>query len=208
MRLLVGLGNPDPEHRYNRHNVGFMAVNAIVERHGLAPWRSVLKGAGAASKGTLDGEDVFLLKPMTYMNASGSVVLGAASFFKVSLSDIVVLHDEIELPPAKLKTRVGGGNRGHNGLRSISAHVGNDYRRVGIGVGRPEVRRGVDSYVLSDFGMDEWPWVDAMIGAIATNAGLIATRRDSLFEEKINVAMDANGFDDSWRRSRVVTRPH
>jgi peptidyl-tRNA hydrolase, PTH1 family len=208
MRLLVGLGNPDPEHKYNRHNVGFMAVDAIAERHGLAPWRPVLKGTGAASKGTLDGEDVFLLKPMTYMNASGSVVLAAATFFKVSLSDLVVLHDEIELPPAKLKTRVGGGNRGHNGLRSISAHVGNDYRRVGIGVGRPEARRGVDSYVLSDFGMDEWPWVDAMIGAIATNSGLIATKQDSIFEEKINFTMDANGFDDRWRRTRVVTKPH
>src|SRR5437764_709969 len=129
MRLLVGLGNPDPEHKYNRHNVGFMAVDAIAERHGLGPWRPVLKSTGAASKGTLEGEDVFLLKPMTYMNASGSVVLQAANFFKVSLDDIVVFHDEIELAPAKLKTRVGGGNRGHNGLRSISGLVGNDYRR-------------------------------------------------------------------------------
>jgi PTH1 family peptidyl-tRNA hydrolase len=203
MRLFVGLGNPGPEYARNRHNVGFMAVDAIAERHGLGPWRSFANGAGAACKGIIDEEDMLLLKPLTYMNASGEVVRETAKFYKLGLRDIVVFHDEIELPPAKLKMRVGGGNRGHNGLRSISAHLGNDYVRVGIGVGRPKERHGVDTYVLGNFMPDERSWVETMLDAIATNAGLIAVRRDLEFPDRVNRVMEVHGFDDRWRRNRV-----
>jgi peptidyl-tRNA hydrolase, PTH1 family len=203
MRLLVGLGNPDPQHRYNRHNVGFMAVDAIVERHDLGSWRSFANGLGTACKGIISNEEVLLLKPLTYMNGSGAVVQETAKFYKLGLKDIVVFHDEIELPPAKLKMRLGGGSRGHNGLRSITAHVGNDYFRVGIGVGRPEQRHGVDAYVLGNFMPDERSWVETMLRAIAVNAGLIASRRDQEFPDEVNLVMEAHGFDDKWRRHRV-----
>ncbi|MEL7049201.1 MAG: aminoacyl-tRNA hydrolase, partial [Pseudomonadota bacterium] len=135
MKLIVGLGNPGDKYARNRHNVGFMAVDEIVARHGLSPWRR--KFQGLVSDGTIDGERVLVLKPQTYMNDSGQSVGEAARFHKIDEADIIVLYDEIDLTPGKHKVKSGGGNAGHNGLRSMSAHVGNDYVRVRIGVGHP-----------------------------------------------------------------------
>jgi PTH1 family peptidyl-tRNA hydrolase len=135
-----------------------------------------------------------LLKPTTFMNESGRSVGEAANFFKIGVSDIVVFHDEIELPPAKLRVKTGGGIAGHNGLRSISAHVGNDYRRVRIGVGHPGVKELVHSHVLNDFAKSEKPWVDAMIETIADNVALLVEKRDSSFQNKVHLAMQAKGF--------------
>ena len=135
MLLFVGLGNPGAKHAGNRHNIGFMAVDAIAKRHGFAPWRRRFQGV--ATEGAIGGEKVLLLLPGTYMNESGRAVAEAMHFYKMPLGDIVVFHDEIDLPPAKVRVKIGGGNAGHNGLRSISAHIGNDYRRVRIGVGHP-----------------------------------------------------------------------
>ena len=161
MRLFVGLGNPGAKYQGNRHNIGFMAVDEIARRHGFSPWRRRFQGETA--DGTLDGERVTLLKPLTYMNESGRAVQDAASFFKLGLGDIIVFHDEIELPAAKLRVKIGGGIAGHNGLRSISAHVGNDYRRVRLGVGHPGVKELVHGHVLNDFAKAERPWVEALV---------------------------------------------
>jgi PTH1 family peptidyl-tRNA hydrolase len=193
MRLLVGLGNPGAEYARNRHNVGFMALDAIRSRHGISPWRR--RFHGVATEGELAGEWVVLLLPGTFMNDSGLAVAEAARFYKIGTGDIVVFHDEIELPPGKVRVKTGGGNAGHNGLRSISSHVGNDYRRVRIGVGHPGVKELVHNHVLSDFAKAERPWVEAVCDIIADNAGLIAKGEDSSFQNKVHLAMQAKGFD-------------
>ena len=192
MRLFVGLGNPGAKFAGHRHNIGFMVVDEIARRHGFAPWRRRFQGETA--EGTLDGERVVLLRPATFMNESGRAVQEAASFFKLAPGEVTVFQDELELPPAKLRVKVGGGIAGHNGLRSISSHIGNDYRRVRLGIGHPGVKELVHGYVLSDFAKDERPWVAALREAIAENAGLLATDRDSTFQNKVHLAMQARGF--------------
>jgi len=194
MFLFVGLGNPGAKYQSNRHNIGFMVVDEIARRHGFAPWRRRFQGETA--EGTLERERVILLKPLTYMNDSGQAVQEASNFFKLAPGEITVFHDEIELPPAKLRVKVGGGIAGHNGLRSISAHVGNDYRRVRLGVGHPGIKELVHGHVLNDFAKDERPWVGALRDAIADNAGLLVTGRDSTFQNKVHLAMQAKGFFD------------
>src|SRR5271169_97356 len=171
MLLLVGLGNPGPRHAANRHNIGFMAVQAIARRHDISPWRR--KFQGVAVEGSIAGERVLLLLPGTFMNESGRAVQEAASFYKLEPGQVVVFHDEVELPPAKVRLKTGGGNAGHNGLRSITEHIGNDYRRVRIGVGHPGDKNMMESYVLQDFAKDEWPWVEALCDLVADNAGLL-----------------------------------
>jgi PTH1 family peptidyl-tRNA hydrolase len=193
MRLLVGLGNPGSEHVGNRHNIGFMALQEIARRHGFPPWRRRFQGV--ATEGPLGSERVLLLLPGTYMNESGRAVGDAAHFYKLGLSDIVVVHDEVDLPPAKLRVKTGGGNAGHNGLRSITAHVGNDYRRVRIGVGHPGVKELVHGHVLGDFAKAERPWVEALTQAIADNAELLARGEDATFQNKVHLAMQAKGFE-------------
>ena len=192
MLLFVGLGNPGAKFERNRHNVGFMAIDAIARRHGFAPWRRRFQGE--TCEGALDGIRVVLLKPLTFMNESGQSVQAAASFFKLGESDVTVLHDELELPPMKLRVKVGGGIAGHNGLRSISAHLGNEYRRVRLGIGHPGVKERVHGYVLSDFAKAEWPAVEALCDVIADNAALLAQGRDSSFQNKVHLAMQAKGF--------------
>jgi PTH1 family peptidyl-tRNA hydrolase len=194
MRLFVGLGNPGAKYAHNRHNIGFLAVEEIARRHGFAPWRRRFQGE--TSEGTLDGERVILLRPATFMNESGRAVQEAAGFFKLEPGEIVVFQDELELPPGKVRVKIGGGIAGHNGLRSISAHIGNDYRRVRLGIGHPGVKELVHGYVLSDFAKDERDWVRALCEAIADNAGLLATNRDSTFQNKVHLAMQARGFFD------------
>ncbi len=194
MRLFVGLGNPGAKYRSNRHNIGFMVVDEIARRHGFAPWRRRFQGE--TSEGSLGSERVILLRPLTFMNDSGRAVQEAAAFFKLPPAEITVFQDELELPPAKVRVKIGGGIAGHNGLRSISAHIGNDYRRVRLGIGHPGVKELVHSYVLNDFAKDERPWVTALCEAIADNAGLLAEGRDSTFQNKVHLAMQAKGFLD------------
>ncbi len=160
MLLFVGLGNPGPRYTGNRHNVGFMAVQAIARHHNISPWRR--KFQGVAVEGMIAGERVLLLLPGTFMNESGRAVQEAARFHKVEPGRILVFHDELELQPGKVRVKTGGGNAGHNGLRSITAHVGNDYKRVRIGIGHPGDKNLVERYVLQDFAKDEWPWVEAL----------------------------------------------
>jgi PTH1 family peptidyl-tRNA hydrolase len=192
MRLFVGLGNPGAKYQGNRHNIGFIALDVMARRHGFAPWRRRFQGE--TSEGTLDGERVVLLKPATYMNESGRAVGEAMHFFKMTLGDVSVFHDELELPPGKIRVKVGGGIAGHNGLRSISAHAGNDYRRVRIGIGHPGVKDLVHAYVLNDFAKAERPRFEALCDIVADNAGLLATGKDATFQNKVHLAMQAKGF--------------
>jgi PTH1 family peptidyl-tRNA hydrolase len=195
MRLFVGLGNPGAKYQGNRHNIGFMVIDEIARRHGFSPWRRRFQGETA--DGVLDGERITLLKPLTYMNDSGRAVQEAANFYKIGHSEIAVFHDEIELPPAKLRVKVGGGIAGHNGLRSISAHIGNDYLRVRLGVGHPGVKELVHNHVLGDFAKSERPWVEALCEIVADNAGLILKGREASFANKVHLAMQAKGFYDN-----------
>ena len=192
MRLFVGLGNPGAKYAHNRHNIGFMAVDRIARRHGFASWRRRFQGETA--EGTLDQERVILLRPLTFMNDSGRAVQEAANFFKLAANEVTVFQDELELPPAKLRVKVGGGIAGHNGLRSISSHIGNDYRRVRLGIGHPGVKELVHGYVLSDFAKSDRSWVETLCEAIADSAGLLLTGRDSTFQNKVHLAMQAKGF--------------
>jgi PTH1 family peptidyl-tRNA hydrolase len=193
MRLLVGLGNPGTEHVGNRHNIGFMVLQEIARRHGFGPWRRRFQGA--VTEGSLGSERVLLLLPSTYMNESGRAVGEAAHFYKLALDDIVVVHDELDLPPGKVRVKAGGGIAGHNGLRSITGHVGNDYRRVRVGIGHPGDKSLVYRYVLSDFAKDERPWVEALAQEIADNAALLAKGEDATFQNKVHLAMQAKGFE-------------
>jgi len=192
MLLLVGLGNPGARYVGTRHNVGFMAVQAIAKRHGIGPWRRRFQGV--ACEGTLGGARVLLLLPGTYMNESGRAVAEAAHFYKLRLADITVFHDEIELPPGKVRIKVGGGIAGHNGLRSISEHIGNDYRRVRIGVGHPGHKDLVEHYVLSDFAKSEQRWVEALTEILADNVDFLVRGEDASFQNKVHLAMVAKGF--------------
>jgi PTH1 family peptidyl-tRNA hydrolase len=194
MLLFVGLGNPGSQYVRNRHNIGFMAVEAIARRHGIGPWRRRFQGV--ACEGPIGGARALLLLPGTFMNESGRAVAETAHFYKLALSDIVVLHDEIDLQPGKVRVKTGGGNAGHNGLRSISAHVGNDYRRVRIGVGHPGAKELVHSHVLADFAKSDMPWVETLCGVMADNAELLARGEDPAFQNKVHLAMAAKGFDD------------
>ena len=192
MLLFVGLGNPGPQYVGNRHNIGFMAVQAIARRHDIAPWRRRFQGV--AVEGTIAGEKLLLLLPGTYMNESGRAVQEAKTFYKLELGDIVVFHDEVELKPGKVRVKIGGGNAGHNGLRSISGHIGNDYKRVRMGVGHPGDKNLMERYVLSDFAKDEWAWVEALCGIVAEKVPLLVEGKDSSFQNKVHLAMAAKGF--------------
>lgn len=192
MLLLVGLGNPGSRYSGNRHNIGFMAVEAIAKRHAFPAWRRRFQGISTESQ--IGGERVLLLLPGTYMNESGRAVAEAMHFYKLGIDDIVVIHDELDLAPGKLRVKKGGGVAGHNGLRSITEHVGNDYRRLRIGIGHPGVKELVHGHVLSDFAKSERFWVEALIEAIAENAELLVTGQNASFQNRIHLTMDAKGF--------------
>ncbi|MFY9840807.1 MAG: aminoacyl-tRNA hydrolase [Xanthobacteraceae bacterium] len=194
MLLLVGLGNPGARYVGNRHNIGFVAVQEIAKRHGIGPWRRRFQGV--AGEGPLGGERTLLLLPGTYMNESGRAVAEAVHFYKLSPADVIVFHDEIDLPPGKVRVKVGGGIAGHNGLRSISEHIGNDYRRVRIGVGHPGNKDLVEHYVLSDFAKSDRGWVESLIDILAADAGLLAQGKDASFQNKVHLAMVGKGFGE------------
>lgn len=192
MRLLVGLGNPGSRYAGNRHNVGFMAVDAIARAHAAQPWRRRFQGQAADV--SIGGEKAVLLKPDTFMNESGRAVGEALRFFKLPVADLIVFHDELDLVPGKLRVKTGGGNAGHNGLRSITALCGNDYRRVRLGIGHPGHKDLVHGYVLRDFGRDENPWVDDLTRAVADAAPVLVQGDDSGFQNRVHVDMAKRGW--------------
>ncbi|MFN4087517.1 MAG: aminoacyl-tRNA hydrolase [Alphaproteobacteria bacterium] len=183
MRLIVGLGNPGPAYVRHRHNIGFMAVDAIAGRHAFPPFRQRFQGE--LSEGRLGGERVALLKPLTYMNESGRAVGAAARFYKLAPPDLVVLHDELDLQPGKVRVKQGGGAAGHNGLRSIDAHVGKDYWRVRLGIGHPGHPDRVTGWVLNDFAKADAVWLEPLLDAIADAAPLIATGDTANFMNRV-----------------------
>ncbi|MEM1375610.1 MAG: aminoacyl-tRNA hydrolase [Pseudomonadota bacterium] len=172
MQLFVGLGNPGAKYAMNRHNIGFMAVDRIAEDHGFAPWRG--KFQGAVSEGRLGAEKVLLLKPETFMNKSGQSVGEAMRFYKLTPAEVTVFHDELDLAPAKLKVKQGGGHAGHNGLRSIHGHVGEEYRRVRLGIGHPGHKDAVPGYVLRDFAKADGDWLEDLLRGISDGAAELA----------------------------------
>ena len=191
MKLLVGLGNPGDGYAMNRHNVGFMAVDRIHDRWNGGPWRR--KFQGEVAEATVDGTRVMFLKPMTFMNESGRAVAEAARFYKVDLADIVVAHDEIDLPPGKFRMKTGGGTGGHNGLKSVSAHMRDGYRRLRIGVGHPGRKEMVPSYVLHDFAKADHDWLEPMLDAFAEEAPLLVTGQDAAFASKVHARLSDGG---------------
>jgi len=168
MKLFVGLGNPGAQYALNRHNVGFMAVDAIAAAHDFPAWRK--RFSGLASEGKLGGEQVLLFKPQTFMNESGRAVGEAVRFYKLDLSDVIAFHDELDLAQGKVRVNVGGGVAGHNGLKSLTAHIGNDYVRVRFGIGHPGNKALVTNHVLQNFTKAELDWLEPLLGAIAEEA--------------------------------------
>ncbi|NWG70247.1 MAG: aminoacyl-tRNA hydrolase [Parvularculaceae bacterium] len=168
--LLVGLGNPGEKYARHRHNVGYMAIDAITDMHDFGPWKAKFRGEACDGALGPDRTKILALKPTTYMNESGESVGAAMRYLKLSPSHVVVFHDELDLAPAKVKAKLGGGTAGHNGLRSIEAHIGSEFRRVRIGIGHPGCRERVYSHVLGDFAKADLEWLDPVLKAIAEAA--------------------------------------
>ncbi|MEM7717970.1 MAG: aminoacyl-tRNA hydrolase [Pseudomonadota bacterium] len=183
MKLFVGLGNPGAKYAGNRHNIGFMAIDRIAADHGFGGWRS--KFQGTISEGHLGHEKVVLLKPETFMNKSGQSVGEAVRFYKLEATDVTVFHDEIDLAPAKLRVKEGGGHAGHNGLRSLHAHIGDAYQRVRMGVGHPGHKDAVPHYVLKDFSKADQDWLQPLLQGVSDGAGFLADRDAGRFQNAV-----------------------
>jgi peptidyl-tRNA hydrolase, PTH1 family len=188
MFLFAGLGNPGSKYANNRHNVGFMAVDEIVRRHSFSSWRK--KFHAEISDGTLAGEKLLVMKPQTYMNESGRAVGEAARFHNIPLDRIYVFYDELDLEAGKLRVKTGGGAAGHNGIRSITAHIGADFKRVRIGIGHPGNKDMVSPHVLGDFAKQDRDWLSKLLEAIADEAPLLTSSQDEKFQSKVALALN------------------
>lgn len=205
MLLFAGLGNPGAKYANNRHNVGFMAADAIVRRHSFSPWSK--KFQGLISEGTLGGEKIVLIKPQTFMNLSGQSVGEALRFYKLELSALTVFYDEIDLAEGKLRIKTGGGAGGHNGIRSIDGHVGNAYRRVRIGVGHPGVKEMVQYHVLGDFAKVDREWLEPLLDAIADNAAMLVKGDESGFMNKASLAVQGKAAPEPEKQAPKQPAP-
>ena len=183
MKLFVGLGNPGAKYAANRHNIGFMALDRIAADHGFAPWKSAFKAQVA--EGRLGSRKVLLLKPQTFMNLSGEAVQAAAAFYKIPPEDITVFHDELDLAPGKMRLKQGGGHAGHNGLRSIHAHLGEAYGRVRLGIGHPGHKDRVAAYVLHDFAKADGDWLDDLMRGLSDGAPALAEGDGPRFQNAV-----------------------
>ena len=188
MRLFAGLGNPGAKYAGNRHNIGFMAVDAIVRRHSFSSIRERFHSLTA--EGTIGGEKVLALAPQTFMNDSGRAVQAALQFYKLQPADVIVIYDEIDLPLGKVRVKRGGGAGGHNGIRSIDAHIGADYWRIRLGVDHPGQKELVKAYVLMDFFKEEHPTVQAMLDAVAEAIPLMIAGDDGRFMNKVSTTLN------------------
>jgi PTH1 family peptidyl-tRNA hydrolase len=186
MFLFVGLGNPGAKYENNRHNIGFMAADEIVRRHGFSSWR--VKFHAHASEGKIDGERVVVIKPQTYMNDSGRAAQDAARFLKVENDKVFAFYDELDLAPGKVRVRTGGGAAGHNGIRSLISHLGPDFQRVRLGIGHPGNKDMVMPHVLGDFAKADRAWLAPLIEAVADHAGLLVTGKEAAFQSKVHLA--------------------
>lgn len=187
MKLFVGLGNPGAKYEKTRHNIGFLAIEAIADAHGFSPFRT--KFQGLVAEGKLGVEKVFLLKPETFMNLSGQSVGEAMRYFKLGPEDVVVFHDELDLAPGRVKVKTGGGHAGHNGLRSLHEHIGAAFHRVRLGIGHPGDKNRVSGYVLHDFAKTDWDWIDPLLAGVADGAPLLAKDDPGGFMNKVALRM-------------------
>lgn len=183
MMLVVGLGNPGPEYERHRHNVGFMAVDDVHRRFGFSPWRRRFQGLSA--EGTVGGEKILALKPQTFMNLSGQAVGEAMRFYKMIPDQVVVFHDELDLPAGRIRVKRGGGHGGHNGLRSIDDHIGKDYWRVRVGIGHPGSKEKVHGWVLSNFAKSDEAWLEPLLDAMTREFPLVAAGEPEKFASRV-----------------------
>jgi len=197
MHLIVGLGNPGDKYSRNRHNIGFMAADAIAARHGFPFYREKYKGL--ITEGSIAGERVLVLKPQTYMNSSGESVEAVAQFYKLAPADITVIYDELDLVPGKARIKRGGGNGGHNGLRSIDPRIGPDYRRIRLGIGHPGHKDAVMPWVLGDFSRADRNWLDPLLAALADNADLIIKGDDNTLMNRLAIAVQGDAAERPQR---------
>ena len=186
MQLIVGLGNPGAQYARNRHNIGFMALDAIHARHGFSPWRS--RFSAEISEGRIGSHKVLLAKPTTFMNLSGQAVGEIARFYKLSVDAVTAIHDELDLDPGRTRIKVGGGHGGHNGLKSLDAHLGKDYRRIRMGIGHPGHKDLVSGYVLKDFPKSDAAWVEALCDELARSIELVLDGKSSDLNARLNEA--------------------
>lgn len=193
MQIFAGLGNPGARHALDRHNIGFMAVDAIAARHRFEPWRTRFQGV--AAEGRIGAEKILLLKPATFMNDSGRSVGEALRFYKLDAGALTVFYDELDLAPGKVRVKRGGGAAGHNGIRSIDAHVGVDYRRVRLGIGHPGHRDRVLGYVLGSFAKAEVDGLADMLGVVAAEAEWLARGDDGRFMNEVALRLAERGCD-------------
>ena len=187
MILLVGLGNPGADYAGNRHNIGFMAADEIIRRHNFSSYRS--KFSGLLTDGTVRNERFLVLKPQTFMNLSGQSVGEAMRFYKLNPKDVVVFHDDLDLVPGKVRVKIGGGHGGHNGLRSIDEHIGQDYRRVRLGIGHPGDKAQVHHHVLGDFAKADREWLEKLLDVLAENIVMLGRGQDQKYLGAINRVM-------------------
>jgi PTH1 family peptidyl-tRNA hydrolase len=205
MLIFAGLGNPGAKYQDNRHNIGFMAVDAIHRKLPFGPWSKKFKSE--ISEGEIDGEKVLLMKPQTFMNLSGEAIGEAMRFYKLTPADLTVFHDELDLPAAKVRVKTGGGHGGHNGLKSIDAHCGRDYRRVRLGIGHPGVKELVHNHVLGDFAKADLAWLEPLLDDIALNAALLLKGDGSQFMNKLagNAVPDAKNKPEAAKPKPAST---
>jgi PTH1 family peptidyl-tRNA hydrolase len=189
MLIIAGLGNPGAQYAGNRHNVGFMAVDAIQRKPGFAPWSKKFKAV--ISEGEIAGEKVLLMKPQTFMNLSGEAVGEAMRFYKLTPANVIAIYDELDLAPGRTRIKTGGGHGGHNGIKSIDAHCGKDYRRLRIGIGHPGNKEQVHNHVLGDFAKSDRVWLEPLMDAIADNADMLVKAEDSQLMNKLTLAVGA-----------------
>ncbi len=205
MLVIAGLGNPGSKYAGHRHNIGFMAADEIVRRHSFGTWKS--KFNAEISEGSFAGEKVLVAKPQTFMNESGQAIGELLRFYKIPPSNLFVIYDELDLPPGKLRIKTGGGHGGHNGIKSIDAHCGKEYRRMRLGIGHPGQKERVTGHVLGDFARADQEWLEQLLEAISSHAPLLAKGEDSSFMNK--VALDtgqnknAQGSNSTKKQSHI-----
>lgn len=194
MIIIAGLGNPGSKYQGNRHNIGFMAVDAIQRLPGFGPWSKKFKAE--ISEGEIGGEKVLLMKPQTFMNLSGEAVGEAMRFYKLTPADITTIYDELDLPPGRARIKTGGGHGGHNGVKSLDAHCGKEYRRLRLGIGHPGSKEQVHNHVLGDFAKSDQVWLTPLLDALADNAAMLVKAEDSQLMNKLALAVGVKGEPD------------
>lgn len=205
MIIIAGLGNPGAKYADNRHNIGFMAVDAIHRRYNFSGWSKKFKGE--ISEGEIAGEKILLVKPATFMNLSGESVGEAMRFYKVAVGDMIAIHDELDLAEGRARLKIGGGHGGHNGLKSLDAHCGRDYRRLRLGIGHPGSKERVNGHVLGDFAKADREWLEPLLDAIADNAELLVKAQDSQFLNKLALATGAPADEPARKPPKAPKAP-